>query len=639
MTPASANPPEVYRLLAAADNAAADRVLLHALPRLDRAHRRAALDVLIQRRRLGAQVELVSGFSGYPEDLRGDILAHAGSLEAALRAAIERTDSTPRTGAIELIAESGDCKLAYLLNRAWSHSCPTTRELAGKTLMAFAERHFAGRGAATDGESAARIRDDQCRLVAALERALRCWELHFRTEVLTAVMWFAECLEPVIAEKVAQPRSRLAHALNALLLARPDPRFADYALQALTIPALRAGASRVIGRCRDDAFMTALIDESQRLNDTQMRKACASIGELSWLGRSINPLLRLPPRKTALAMRFLGVTGLPGDIKVRLFADALASGGADLRQAALRQLVLIDTQAATQTLRTLAGRTDDPDAETARRELRRRSTRPPPTRTPSPRRDSGAAEGPSAGAASANERLDEIFGASGTLDERQRRVALQGPVLVTPAAERYFRAKLASSDADERARALQVARLANKVSEIEDQVYRLAHDPDAVVRSHALLTLPGIPTATSVRILRRALEDLDSRVQASAVEVLDQLEVDHCDAWIEPKLDSPNARVRANAIKALLKHGVQRAGDVLIRMLDSNVRGDRLSALWVVQRLSLGSMLDRVAALATDDLDEEVRRRAAGVAHALAPWQVQQEAPDPAATAVNETER
>ena len=632
MTPACANPSEVYRLLDAADSAAADRVLLHSLPRLDRACRRAALDVLIRRRRLGALVELVSGYPGYPEDLRGDVLSHAGSLEAALRAAIERTGSTPQIGAIELIAESGDCKLAYLLNGAWSHSCPTTRELAGKALMTFAERHVAGRAAATDDESAARVRDEERRLVAALERALQCWELHFRTEVLTAVAWFAECLEQVIAEKVAQPRSRLAHALNALLSSRPDPRFADYTLRALTIPALRAGASRVIGRCRDDAFMTALIDESRRLGDTQVRKACASIRELNWLSRSLDPLLRLPACKATPAMRFVGATGLPSDTKVRLLADVLASGNTNLRQAALRQLVTIDTEGATQALRTIAGRTDGPDAETARRELHRRGIGTSRGRA-ALRQQSGGAP------ASGDERLDGIFGASVTLNERQRRLALQDPVLATPAAKRYFRAKLASSDADERARALQVARLADQVGEVEDQVYRLAHDPDVVVRSHALMTLPRIPTATSVRILRRALLDLDSRVQASAIEALDRLEVEHCDDWIEPMLDSPSARVRANAIKALLKHGVQRAGDVLIEMLESDARGDRLSALWVVQRLSLGSMLDRVTKLASDDSDDDVRRRAAAVARTLAPWQTQQDVTHSAETTGDDTER
>ncbi len=631
MTPIHVNAPKVYRLFAEANNAAADTAILRALPRLDQTHRRMALEVLLRRRRLRALVRLVSGFTGYPEELQSDILARAPVLEHALRVAIQQGDSGARAAALELIAKSGDSKLAYLLNGALSQSCPATRELIGKTFLAFADRYLVRRAKVTNDASAAQVRAEGRHLAAALEHALQCWELHLRTEVLTAAVWLVDLLESAIADKVAQPRSRMAHAFNSLLTTQPHPRLAGYALRALTIPPLRARAARIIAQCQDDAFMTALFAESWLLKDPGVCKACASIRELKWLGRSIDPLLRLSKFDAAPAMRFLGATGLPGDAKVTLFSDALASGDAYLSRAALWQLVRIGTSTATKALRTVAQRKDCPAADMARHELYRREP------DKSGRRGLGTAERRSqdptlgsggsgsavvvsgAGPPSGEERLQELFNTFAGLEEGERELAFQDPALRTPAAGRYLRAKLASANAEERAQALQIARLANLVGEVEDQVYRLAHDPDAIVRSSAVTALPQMATAAAVRILRNALQDPDSRVQANAIEALDKLELGRYAEWIESKLDSPSGRVRASAIKALLKSGIPGAAEDLLEMLASDVRSERLSALWVVERLNLGSVLERVEALAQDDSDPEVRRRATEIVGAFTP--------------------
>lgn len=620
MTPTPANTLEVYDLLAAVDNAAADKMILCALPRLERSHSRMALEVLIRRRRLGALVKLVAGFAGYPEPLRVDILTHVGSLEHALRVVIQHEDPGTRAGAIKLIAASGDCRLAYLLNTALSQPSPATRKQAGKTLLIFAEQHLARRSKVTDAESAARVEAEGRHLAAALGRAIQCWELHLRTEVLTAAVWLADLLESTIAEKVAQPRSRLDHALNALLSTQPHPRFAGYALRALTVSDLRTRAARVVGLCQDDVFMTALIDESWLLKDARVRRGCSSIHELRWLSRSIDPLLRLDKSKAASAMRFIGATGLPSGVKVELFSDVIASGDAYLRRAALWQLVDVGTEFATKALRRVARHGDCSVAEMARHELHRRAPESSTPRAVLRSPTSGIATNAAKETLPDDARLDEFFSAFASLDEDRRRFALQDPLLKTPAAARYLRTRLASSDADERARALQIVCLADLVGEMEEQLYRLAHDPDAIVRGNAVTALCRIPNPAAVRILRRSLQDPDSRVQANAIEALDHLEVDRYDEWIESKLESPSSRVRANAVKALLKCEVRRAADVLIEMLDSEVRGERLSALWVVQRLNLTSLTDRLNRLARDDSDAQVRRRAADIVKTVAPW-------------------
>ena len=68
------------------------------------------------------------------------------------------------------------------------------------------------------------------------------------------------------------------------------------------------------------------------------------------------------------------------------------------------------------------------------------------------------------------------------------------------------------------------------------------------------------------------------------VEVLDKLDVPERVSVTAAKLDSPHSRVRANAVKSLLRTELHQAGEVLLDMLDSESRTDRLSALWVVRR-------------------------------------------------------
>jgi HEAT repeat protein len=122
---------------------------------------------------------------------------------------------------------------------------------------------------------------------------------------------------------------------------------------------------------------------------------------------------------------------------------------------------------------------------------------------------------------------------------------------------------MASADPDERSRALLLVRAADWIEPLEREVYRLADDPDPAVRSSAIAALGRLRTPIAQRILRRALQDPDARVQANALEAVDQrvdqrvdqLEMEGYEALLADKLESPSSRVRAGAIRALLERG------------------------------------------------------------------------------------
>ena len=119
-------------------------------------------------------------------------------------------------------------------------------------------------------------------------------------------------------------------------------------------------------------------------------------------------------------------------------------------------------------------------------------------------------------------------------------------------------------------------------------------------------------------MLRSSINDPDPRVQATSIEALDRIDHEGRAAWTLPKLGATNSRVRANAVKSLLRLEVRQAGEALLDMLSDASASHRLSALWVVDRLRLHAVFERAHHLRHHDPDPRVRRSAAGVCETLA---------------------
>jgi HEAT repeat protein len=156
------------------------------------------------------------------------------------------------------------------------------------------------------------------------------------------------------------------------------------------------------------------------------------------------------------------------------------------------------------------------------------------------------------------------------------------------------------------------------VGPMAEVVYRLCMDVDAGVRAAAVALLPRLPGTVSARLLKKALDDPEPRVQANAIEALDALGLPDRGALISAKLNSPDNRVRANAVKSCLRAEMYQAAEVLLDMLDSASAAHRISGLWVVERLHLGSVVSKVEQMVHGDADEQVRARARAVCDRLA---------------------
>ena len=78
--------------------------------------------------------------------------------------------------------------------------------------------------------------------------------------------------------------------------------------------------------------------------------------------------------------------------------------------------------------------------------------------------------------------------------------------------------------------------------------------------------------------------------------------------------------MRATAIAALLKSQSADAAEALLDMLNHPSGAHRISALWVVERLGLASVMRRLEEMAEADPDDRVRRRAQRVLRVLPSW-------------------
>ncbi len=306
--------------------------------------------------------------------------------------------------------------------------------------------------------------------------------------------------------------------------------------------------------------------------------------------------------------------------KIGCLRALIDAGEDEFTRAVVKHLRQNKSDASTDLLRLVASRAGDGVAETLGREFRH-PTGGVPEGSAVDGHGQAAAGGPIAepqmGDDEKRTSFEQLWGRFEHLSTRERDAYLRlfehdrGDLLVP------IRAKLASNNCADRGQALQLARAMGQARAVEEQVYKLSHDPDAVVRSLAISMLAELPGPTGRRILRAAMMDPDERVQANAVEVLDVLDVPDRLADTEPKLESPNNRVRANAVKSLLRMEFRKSGDVLLNMLDDPSSAPRISALWVIERLELASVVRRVTAMSRHDSDLRVRRRAQRVLREL----------------------
>ncbi len=594
--------PASFAFLAHDANAAIDAALLEAFAHLDPAIQRAALSVLIDRGNVAAQIKLLSLPICADGPVRSLLAERIDQLPQAVRRAVTSGSRAERVQAIDLIVLGGGAKLAYVLADALTQRDAKTRGRAAWALSALV-RGWQDAPAKTTLPLAASTSDEvAAHLAEATSSAIQSWDFHQEIQVLDAAMRLADYCFDAVVQKLQQPKTTLAIAVEQRLARKVGACDASFVIRSLSVDRMRDSAAGCIGHADDPAFLRGLVREVWLLNDPAIRQGCRRIRNDKWLALCESELLRLNATESSALVELVVASGERPERKLECLRNWMDGGDTGMLNAVLWQLVADRSEGATALLENLRRRLDPRGAAVAKREI---AARRGPLRPPAPPTNENRSP--------VHECMELCWRGFDRGSKQQRASLLDAVPREHGFVLSFVRGKLTATDERDRLRALQLSVALGLVVAFKDQIYRLAQDADPIVRSFAVGQLAQVPGTTCLRILRAATDDRDPRVVANAIEVLDALDAPARAAVTRPKLESKHARVRANAIKSLLRLDAPDAGEALLNMLTDKSQANRCSALWVVQRLQLVSLMQRIEHIALHDPSERVRQRAGRV--------------------------
>jgi len=595
--------PSVFAHLDQHANPAVDMALWQALPHLSAPADEAAVDLLVKRMRKPVVVSLIGHFAELEPRLQSLLQNRVHDLTPAIRQAIGSADLNQRLGAIELIRRSEDFTLVYMLGEAIRARCEKTHKLAAQSLYEMTARwlDLVDHGDELN-DAGHRLRCCQS-LCEGLRMAMTRWDHHRQRNVLEAALWMGDALKADITLLTSDSRHPVLQAIRGILKTSTDARLAGFALQALAMAPLKEVAARSISQTDDPTFAAAILDNAWRLVDPRIQLAFRQVKLSPWLFVGTPLLDGLNETQMANFARRIRESGGSGQDKFSQLRLLLASESDVVREAVIWEVIADRSHRATTLLETMTSRRRDRVANLALRELQRRNPEYVVQANTAVDTEGEASSHEPDRVQAAWHQLTQNLEAG--IESLRACLAVQKASVLM-----LLRAKSASWRTPDRVKVLQVVLSLDLIPDMQEQVYQLSYDSDVFVRASAVSMLPWLPGVISERILRAALNDPDDRVVANAIEALDELGSSGLVKETTEKLASSNARVRANAIKSLMRVNNNQAAASLLEMLSHPSQAYRISALWVVERSDLRSIINDVVRMSQNDPDERVRRRA-----------------------------
>jgi HEAT repeat protein len=523
------------------------------------------------------------------------LLAADVDLDGTIRRALDRPTRQIRANVIELIVRRGDPALATHLADLIELAEEGTGERAAAALLELVQA--TGRGT-----------EPGHHLDAAVAKAARGYERHRREPVLIALALLTEYPGPAVRSLLAERDHPVVHRLRGVgdRINRPVVRrnllrwFGDERLQ--------HAAGRGLAQLQGDDHYAEVLRDGHLLLVPRRRRA---------LRRVDRPLRCLPPLRVAVklnpdAQRWLPILAvrlpLSASARRRFLADLVALPSPIARWRAARALIdenracnqpifewlcrdpvgFVAQSAARQVLAN--GEVDD-----ARLEQLALSHHPAITRR-------------------AIRRLASRDAVS--LYDRLRLLTPARRLVIAWSLMRRDRDSFVGAtrrcmvgDDDRAVDAIGLARRMRIVPEVKGTLIDLSRGERPRVASAAVAALADDRSEASARAIRAALEHPDGRVQANAIESLARLRLD--EAVLLEQSNAGHNRLRANAIRGLVRHDRERGVERLNRMLGDANPLHRVSAIWAARSSRARESANHVERLAARDASPEIRTRAA----------------------------
>ncbi|HOA74308.1 MAG TPA: HEAT repeat domain-containing protein [Phycisphaerae bacterium] len=614
----------VFEILRTVQDPAADAALLAALQDADLPTASAIVETILTRNTREGLYGLIQAFHLLDDTLKQMVLIEWERLFSVLREASQSRSDQVRLNVLEMIRRACIYRASYLVEAALRYRSPAVREAAATTLAFLADELLRTapvpvgetdlaqlspqevRERMADLESHA---EDRRQLVAAIEAAVASYDIHLQPRVVEIATWFLDDMSSAFWTLLTTPGARVSQVAVRLLTPSMSPRMVPFAMAALGFSEFRPHVAKALALGPDPAFVEEWFRQSWRLVQPKVARSMAGLKDLAWASNHGWDLLQLPNQVHRHVARWISSVGLPVSERIDLLREMQQHGDRTLSRSALWALTTIADRRVTEILWAIQDDDEPEVARIARRELARRCPHELPiAELISAKNDWDSLD--RTGRPTSPMSFERYWTLYDRMSVEQRTTAAAEVLASTPMFESILARKLASGDPGERVRALRIIADLKLAKSFETTLYQLCHDPTPAVRSAAVAAMGPLETAVSRRLLRGALDDVDTRVQANAVEAIAATGNESMVDDLLSKLSSPDNRVQANAVKALLKLGVREAAETLLRMLRHENRMHRISALWLVERMGLFTLASRVTAMAGEDPDPLVRRRA-----------------------------
>jgi len=307
----------LYRWLEQSPPPEPDTILACALERAEAGWDRRIIDTLRRRGHAVSYAALLARYDDLPVEIRAELHADVQRLHAAIEQAFRMPLQTVRVHALRILECEPSTGLLYQVSACLRDANETTRALAARVLRTTAaqylEAHPPGQGEPED--------DERRRLVKALEESLRTFGVHRQLEALEACLWFARDLEELLWRVLESRRLRLRDVVIKHLHEWEHPHLAPFLLQCLRYRRWRKAAERMLALWRSPDQLSAILNESDLLDQPDFRTYVRAIREPRWFEQTSRDLHDIPDRLRAHVPRWVRHAGFSEDCKRELLCS------------------------------------------------------------------------------------------------------------------------------------------------------------------------------------------------------------------------------------------------------------------------------------------------------------------------------
>lgn len=612
---------KLVHALIASRNEAADDVLLEALDLGNAIEKRVALGAILRRGRVRGMAGVVERYDVLPPALKMAVLENIDAFGAALSECGRSLDGARRLAAMKLIAIGRRGRLGYVLLENLGDGEERLQRAAVEAMVALA-RWVASetRSAQKNGAKGSLTRDlveQRFEIEEMISKALERQKGTFGGELTRAALLLSDWSGSRTLDILKRARHPGRAVLQRRLSQPPASEHVEAFLLGASHGAIRSPFAGTFAHVHERPVLDGLLRKTHWLKDHKLSLCVGNIMGGKWmdeqtLAADLKRRGAVDVGRIATWVEASGCAEVVKDVLLgRLWEGAGEDAGARLQ--VLRAVMARPRGASVHLLKEMLRDADERIRRMAAREIARR--RPVGYQnilmgavagaTPSVRQVIGRAVGESG--------FRAFWRKYDRMEEKQRKSAGRVVVRIVPDAARKLSAMLTSGPAGERIRVLQLARETDLVEEIRPAVMRLLADPDARVRSKAVMVSGGLRPVPGSVLVDRVLNDENARVRANAIEVLEGVG----ELWLAPvlagRVRAENNRERANAIKAMHAMAPSSAVGELGEMLRDGRPMHRVSALWALRQVRWWARLGEVGRMAREDGDVGVRRYALGV--------------------------